>query len=123
MYLRDDIGRRTTLFSTTGKRHDAVSAELVAAFDDRNKSYVLRSPSSCRDVPLLTVGAFAGVDDPAFAIEGAIHQFGQPVGSAGPDNEIYRRAVIEKRLPFQLRHTTHDSDQRFTAQTRPANFA
>src|SRR5687768_7707354 len=44
LYLSNDVRRRSTLFPAARKRNDAVSAELVAALNDRNKGDIGRGP-------------------------------------------------------------------------------
>src|SRR5712691_315030 len=123
VYLGDDLRCCAALLSPTRKRHDAVSAELVAAFDNGNEGHVLRRARRGREVPLLAFRAFVKIDNSAFAIERAADQFRQTVRGAGPGDQVYRGAVIEKRRAFQLRHAPHNADNRFFSQTLTSDFS
>src|SRR5687767_6617389 len=122
LYLGDDVGRRPTLLPAARKRNDAVSAELVAALNDRNKRDIWRGPRARRQVPRLCLPALVQIDDAALALEGPINQSRQTIRGARAHNQTHRRRVIEKRLPFELRNATHNSNDRFAAESHAPDF-
>jgi hypothetical protein len=67
--LCDDVGCGAALLSATRVRHDAISAELVAAFDDGNERHVLRRALASRYVPNFALGTFVQVNHATLAVE------------------------------------------------------
>src|SRR5687768_11257645 len=89
LYLGDDVRRRSTLFPAARKRNDAVSAELVAALNDRNKRDIGRGPRANRQVPRLGLGALVQIDDSALTLKGPINQSGQTIRGARAHYQIH----------------------------------
>src|SRR5216684_2421835 len=122
VYFGDDVRWGATLLSPPRKRHDAISAELVTPFDNRNKGDVLRSARRSREVPLFALRTLVQIYDSAFAIQRPANQFRQAISGARAGYDIYRRTVIEDALAFELRHAPHDADNGVSIQSLASDF-
>src|SRR5436853_2631147 len=97
--LGDDVRGGATLLTPARIRHDAVSTELVTAFDDWDKRDVLRCALSRGHIPDFTFMTFIQVDYATFAIERSGDQLRQPIRRARARDYVNRRRVIKNCRP------------------------
>src|SRR6476660_5213097 len=80
--LGNDVCGGATLLTPARIRHDAVSTELVTAFDDGDKRDVLRCALSRRHIPDFTLMTFIQIDYATFAVQRSGDQLRQTIRRA-----------------------------------------
>src|SRR5215471_8921094 len=123
MNLGNDIRRRATLLATARVWHDAISAELVAAFDNGNEGDIPGGARRRRHIPHFTSGAFIEINDAAFTFERPRNQLRQTIRSSRARNHRDHGAGVKDRRAFQLRHTTHHADEGLVAEAPAPDLA
>src|ERR1051326_5544807 len=88
LHLSHDLCDGPAFFAATRERHNAVCAELVTTFNDRNESYVRRSAIGCGNIPNIRVTSLIQIDHAPLSIECLIDQNWQAICCACSDNEI-----------------------------------
>src|ERR1043165_5469883 len=103
LYLRDYLRSLTAALAPARVRHNAVSTELVAAFYDRNKSYIRRMPLYCRDVPGLIRVPLSQIQGSTLTVQSTLYKLWQPVCSARAYHYIHR-SMVKDACALQLRN-------------------
>src|SRR5689334_10320290 len=122
VHFSHDLSDGPAFFAATRERHNAVRAELVTTFDDRNESYVRRSAIGCGNIPNIRVTSLIQINHSPLSIERLIDQPRQTICRPSSDDQIDRRRTFEERLTFELCHTSHHTEHRRRADALAADF-
>src|SRR5689334_500794 len=122
LHLSHNLSSGTAFFAAARKRNDAVRTKLVAALDDRHESHVRRSAIAGGNIPDVAFASLIQIDHSPLSIERLVDQTRQTICRARTDYEIDRRRAFEERLPFELRNTSHHTEDRRRADPFAADF-